>query len=78
MFKDYEYKLQGEGVEEGGTQKVVFDPTGGGDREKGMNFKATVGKTGKVGHDARRLTAAPRNGTWHRIPTIDISAPLRM
>mmetsp|Transcript_23145 Transcript_23145/g.68800 ORF Transcript_23145/g.68800 Transcript_23145/m.68800 type:complete len:320 (-) Transcript_23145:680-1639(-) len=28
--------------------KVDFDATGGGNREKGLNFKATVGRTGKT------------------------------
>jgi hypothetical protein len=32
----------------GQTQKVVFDATGGGNREKGLNMKATIPKTGKV------------------------------
>ncbi len=34
---------------EGTTVKVVFDATGGGNREKGLNFKASVGRSGKVG-----------------------------
>ena len=47
MFKDFDYKLRPSS--EGAVRtKVVFDSTGGGDREKGLNLKATSGKTGKV------------------------------
>lgn len=37
------------GTTMGRRAKVLFDATGGGNREKGLSFKATSGKTGKVG-----------------------------
>lgn len=61
MFKEPEYKLQGSldpppipiDTEGGltGTMRRVFDPSGGGNREKGLSLKATTGRTGK-GNDA--------------------------
>jgi hypothetical protein len=49
MFQEPEYKMQGSPVAEG-TKPVlpVFDATGGGNREKGLNMKATVPKSGKA------------------------------
>jgi hypothetical protein len=47
MFKEPVYMPDGDAVIVPHS-KVAFDATGGGNREKGLNFKASVGRTGKV------------------------------
>jgi hypothetical protein len=46
MFKEPVYMPDGDAVIVPHS-KVAFDATGGGNREKGLNFKASVGRTGK-------------------------------
>jgi hypothetical protein len=52
MFQDFSYTTRGDALDEMASStkrtKIEFDATGGGNREKGLNFKATSGKTGKV------------------------------
>eukprot|EP00955_Chlamydomonas_euryale_P038962 351259-Chlamydomonas_euryale.AAC.2 len=50
--------------------KVDFDATGGGNREKGLNFKATVGRTGKPGACSKASSEALGSAHgWLFVPT---------
>lgn len=78
MFKEPEYKLLGEPpaavvaaaaseAGEGGSpgaslKRTAFDPSGGGDREKGLSLKTPASRTGKVSEVCRDGTVFSATG----------------